>query len=48
MADGGAGKALGSTGNAPLMKQGHTAQDSYGQNPNATTRGNRTSRDLSK
>lgn len=47
MADGGAGKPLGSTGNAPLMRQGFTAQDSFGQNPQAMAKGNRTSRDLS-
>lgn len=35
------------TGNAPLVKQGHTATNNYGSNPNAQRKGTDSPRDLS-
>lgn len=35
------------TGNAPVVKTGHTASNRFGSNPDAKVRGSVTSRDLS-
>lgn len=35
------------TGNAPIVKQGHTATDAFGANPSATAKQGTSVRDLS-
>lgn len=34
------------TGNAPIVRQGHTATNNHGSNPNAKGKGQNTPRDL--
>lgn len=41
-----ADKPLGKTGNAQLIRQGHTEQGSFGQSTKLKAKGDRSSRDL--
>jgi hypothetical protein len=40
------GQAIKGTGNAPIVKQGHTANNQHGTDPNAKVKGRSSTRDL--
>ena len=39
-------QAIRGTGNAPIVKQGHTTNDQHGSQVNATPKGRKSTRDL--